>query len=217
MSKVRSLATMVAIAILSVSSMTAYAVDPDNIVPTNAWNLDCENQTQATSRRVCQTDNASMGWWMERPIDTTSSNHDTPIEYGINLAMNNSFDGTDLNTFYDSTPVTSGSGETDLMYRSNDEDFGTTSLIGIYWCDDAVNGTSWKCDQGYVNFRSTVYGRELACHETGHSVGLLHGNYAYPTLSKTDSRLHCMVSAVNPNEYLLGTMNVTNINNVYPN
>lgn len=77
-------------------------------MPTTNYNYSCQNATQANPKNVCRTDNASTGWWMEGNIDFTTSANDTTAETSINLTMNNSYDGTDLNTFYDSTPCSLG-------------------------------------------------------------------------------------------------------------
>jgi hypothetical protein len=77
-----------------------------------------------------------------------------------------------------------------------------------------------RCDQAYINFLyanpSQNYARALACHETGHAVGLLHGEDAYTSgIRNDDSRLGCMVTPVNGDLRLLGSNNVANINDVY--
>lgn len=208
-----SASIFLAIALVTSGSVSAWAID--NIVPTTNYNYSCQNATQANPKNVCRTDNASTGWWMEGNIDFTTSANDTAAETSINLTMNNSYDGTDLNTFYDSTPVFSGAGETDVIYRSKASDFGSTNYIGYTWCDDDEGGSTYECDQQYVNFRSLSANRALACHETGHSVGLLHGNNAAPYTSPTDSIMGCMTNPLNNGRDLLGSSNVSNINSAY--
>lgn len=58
---------------------------------------------------------------MESPIDRTTGS-DTQAEAQINASMAGSYNGTDQNTFYDSTPVFSGAGETDIIFRSQSRD-----------------------------------------------------------------------------------------------
>ncbi|MGQ0845246.1 MAG: hypothetical protein ACT4QF_14050 [Sporichthyaceae bacterium] len=62
-----------------------------------------------------------------------------------------------------------------------------------------------------------VYG--LTCHETGHAVGLVHGEDAYDldaggTIGNQDSRLGCMMQTV-PVNARLGTNQEQNINEAY--
>jgi hypothetical protein len=95
--------------------------------------------------------------------------------------------------------------------------YGITSVAfgadGRTWCDNAVDAT--KCDQHYVNFRSnSVVTAGLACHETGHAVGLLHGQDASPAQSNTEYWLFCMQDPVGPGVGL-GAHNAAQINAVY--
>lgn len=209
-------AILMAIALVAGGASTAWAID--NIVPTANYNFTCQNATQLNPKNVCRTDNASTGWWMERNIDFTTSASDTTAEININKTMNNSYDGTDLDTFYDSTPVFSGAGETDVIYRSNNAAFGSTDFIGYTWCDDDEGGSTYECDQQYVNFRSLGANRALACHETGHSVGLLHGDNASPYVNPRDpdnDYMACMTNPLVNGRELLEPSNVANINGAY--
>lgn len=168
---------------------------------------------------ICQTDNAYTSWWMERMLDWTTA-YDTDFEHGLNLAMSDSYEGTDLDVAYDSTPVFSGTGETDIVYRSVPRDFYHDYTIGWTWCDDvAGTGIQHKCDQAYVNIRypndGYYNGRWLACHETGHAVGLMHGEDSSPVWDNYDARLQCMIKGRDIDLRFLGPMNVRNINKVY--
>lgn len=131
--------------------------------------------------------------------------------------MSGSYNGTDLNTHYDSTPAFSGSSETDIIYRSNVGDFGSTNFIGYSWCDNytASTGNIYDCDQQYVNLKYTSSTRSLACHETGHGVGLLHGTGAYPNKDDLDAVLGCMRSPNYTANQYLGRNQVDNINPLY--
>lgn len=188
-------------------------------MPTTNWNKTCVDTTQY-SGVSCQTDNSSTGWRAESSIDTTTAPNDTPAEESINVTMANSYDGTDLDTYFDTTPVYSGSGETDVVYRSKPSDFRADSFIGLTWCDDAVSAL--RCDQQYVNFRDVNdTDRALACHETGHAVGLLHGFDASPRpnpnrdVANSDVRLNCMVTPRVRSLRFLDDNNVDNINSTY--
>jgi len=59
----------------------------------------------------------------------------------------------------------------------------------IAWCNDAVTDT--RCDQHYNAYRSDTPGRGLACHESGHAVGLTHGSDASPKVSNGENSLGC--------------------------
>jgi hypothetical protein len=85
--------------------------------------------------------------------------------------------------YWTSSPSYSGSAETDVIYQVSTSGF-SGNVIGQTWCNDAVSST--RCDQEYVRFRAAGYvDRELACHETGHAVGLTHGPDATPAESNT--------------------------------
>lgn len=159
---------------------------------------------------------------MQNEIDWSTS-PDTIAENSINATHRNDFNpNTDLTTFYDTTPVFSGTGETDIIYRSNRADFNDQdrNWIGYNYCDDVQSGTLYQCDQSYINFisvgRTTTW--NLACHETGHAVGLMHGFNADPELNDTDPILGCMITPVRTTadgSHLLGGLNRANINDEY--
>jgi hypothetical protein len=56
---------------------------------------------------------------------------------------------------------------------------------------------------------------ELACHETGHAVGLTHGIDAAPVESNTASELGCMETPDSGTRSTLGSHNRSEINSVY--
>lgn len=183
----------------------------DTIVETGYYNVACQSTAQGNNATVCLGDNASVGYWFENEVTTTSRDAVTRSMDGL--------DTTDLNTAYDSTPVTSGSGETDVMYRQNPDDFPDGSnLVGIMWCDDRVNTAVYRCDQAYVNFNGSALWA-TACHETGHAVGLLHGFYHDPRVSNDASEANadspdakCMRTPIDRYLNTYGTVNVANIN-----
>lgn len=116
--------------------------------------------------------------------------------------------------YYDSSPVFSGGGETDIVYRSYAPAFNGTNFVGFTWCDDVDTlGDGYECDQQYINFRSTSANQALACHETGHGVGLLHGRESFPVTPNDSGTLACMSDPAT--RYWLGTNNVNNINSIY--
>lgn len=214
-------ATFLLILVLPVSS--AYAAYTDNLLPNGRFS-GCYAGTavQSNTGGPCQTDNASVAYWMENPIDRTTG-VDSRAEEQINVTMRDYNGNTDLVTFYDSTPAFSGAAETDVIYRHRIADFRDSGTVGYYFCDDVAGlSSSNKCDQGYINLRyisnTPAQMRALACHETGHAFGLLHPNDANPAKSRTDTRFECMMNAPVAAYYGIGwDPNVANINSTYPN
>lgn len=215
--------TVVFVAVLVLPVAVAYAAYTDNLVPNSRFS-GCYQGTavQSSTGGPCQTDNASVGYWMERPIDTTTG-VDSRAEEQINVTMADYNRNTDLTTFYDSTPAFSGAAETDVIYRHKTQDFRDSGTVGYYFCDDVAGlSSSNKCDQGYINLRyitnTPAQMRALACHETGHAFGLLHPNDASPAKSTGDTRFECMMNAPVAAYYGIGwDPNVANINSTYPN
>lgn len=154
---------------------------------------------------VCQTDNRTLSYYFQSTVTSTTrtSVRDTQMK---------SYNGTNLNTTNVTGAVYSGTSETDIIYQQGSSGFAS-GIIGINWCNNAAGGT-WQCDQQYVKFRSAA-GRALACHESGHAVGLLHGYDSGPRVSSRDSNLGCMVTPINNSLPLLGANNVRSINETY--
>jgi len=84
------------------------------------------------------------------------------------------------------TPVYSGSAETDIVVVGASFMVSTYGLIGGVFCNDAVSTT--RCDQQYVYLDIPWYDSQTynpyrkgnACHELGHAIGLTHGSNAAP-------------------------------------
>lgn len=117
--------------------------------------------------------------------------------------------------------VTSGSAETDIIYEygSLGGDLGVTS------CNDPIG--SYRCDQHYVRYDpgeicakfctpdNTAAFNHIACHETGHAVGLLHG--ADAGVANNDPALLCMetpIRGASPKQFA-GWHNVDRVNATY--
>lgn len=89
-------------------------------------------------------------------------------------------------------------------------------LIGYHVCVYAADASEGTCAHGHIRYRygslsTTTYEWALACHETGHSVGLRHeGAAAY---SKTVVR--CMYNPVPTDDPNVGPHNVAHINSRY--
>lgn len=200
-----------AVAILTVTGSTeALAAGVDNMVPTANLTIACFNETlNDLAGGLCQTDNAAVTVYMQSSVSTNMRSR-------IRDALDNSFGATAaLSVSYPSTPVYTGSGETDIIYQQGSIPYSGT--VGITWCNDAVDSSLIKCDQSYIRFTTdTAYEhRALTCHETGHAVGLTHGDDASPAISNTNPVLGCMVTPFDVNAYTLGANNVQEIDNTY--
>lgn len=212
MNRWRGAATLGAVTLLVVGisiPALAFSADPDNLTPTANYNhVYCQNQTLATASIVCQTDNGGVSVFMQSSVSAA-------MEPLIERALDNSFDPIPgISITYVSTPTYSGSAETDIIYQQGTLPSG---VVGMYWCNDAVDSSQYRCDQGYVRFRaSTTYERRsLACHETGHAFGLLHGANASPTTSNTSSKVGCMRTPFSESAYVLGANNAGQIEETY--
>lgn len=173
----------------------------DGLVPTSNYNFsNCSTSTPV----VCQTDNTEVTIFRGSTLSAAASSN-------ITTALNSWYDITDLNVYYGVGYTTNGS-PTDIAY-------GISSSVpsgneGYYYC--AIGAGGWKCDQGIVNYiNNTVITKGLACHETGHAVGQVHGQFGVPSLSDEDSRLECMRTPTP--DIGNGDWNRHQINDAYPN
>lgn len=195
------------LAVLIASTVTSSAAPYwDNIVPTLNYDLPCVDSTQSDPNYLCQTDNTTLVYYQVGSVSVG-------MRDAVHATMNGSYTTTDLNASETSTPAWSGSAETDIVYWQDST--LPSAYIGLTWCDSAVSGSLYRCDQQYVKFRTGYSDRSLACHETGHAVGLTHGDIAYPSTSKTNPELACMITPNNPANQFLGGNNVISINSVY--
>ncbi len=185
-----------------VVTTAAFAIHVDNMFKTANYNPDCRDGTIGDP--FCQTDNDFLTVFRQSSLTATGRSN-------IASALNNEYVPTDLSVSYVSTPSYSGSAETDIIYQQRDNLPGTAD--GFAWCNDAV--TSTKCDQHYNAFESASPSVRLACHETGHAVGLTHGQQASPQLGNGDNSLGCMTTPVETSD--LGAHNTNMINATYPN
>ncbi len=195
---VRQVALAVAFVLTSGWPASAHHSLHDNMYKTATYGPNCSTGT------FCQTDNSDLSIYSESSVGAAQKTT-------INNMLAAQFAPTDLVVSYPTTPVYTGSYETDIIFQ-----VGTSvpsGSDGITWCDDAV--TTTKCDQHYVQFRSnSVINAGLACHEAGHAIGLTHGAEASPTLSQTYSTLECMASPVAAGEPL-GSHNAYWVNITY--
>lgn len=169
----------------------------DNMFPTQALPGPCYDSDVYGG--FCKTDNQTLTYFFESSILAAD-------EGVVTDRMNAEYGSTDLNPSYDSTPQYSGQAETDIIYQRG----SLEGFIGYAWCEDADDGN--QCDQHYVRFRSNVsMTGHLACHETGHAVGLTHGIHAHPSISNTTGSLGCMVTPADVSKTTLGANNRSQI------
>lgn len=164
----------------------------------------------------CRTDNATFGVYANSSVETAG--------YLNVLETVSRFNATNLTAQYDSSPVFTGSGETDVIYRNNRGGMVEGDL-GVAWCDDAE--TDRLCDQHYVSFWFPNPDLDVVMRETGHAVGLTHGAQAArgydhcagpicTNMTNNDTDLYCMrTPRTSPPSENLGPLNTHNINEVY--
>ncbi|MFF4624776.1 zinc metalloprotease [Nonomuraea jabiensis] len=191
---------------LMVAVGVAWAAATDNMFPTESTGSSC---LLGMGHPPCQTDNREVYFYMDSSGEYKLESED---QSKVNAAIDGEYRPTDLAFHYDSSPVFEGSAETDIIYQEGSTGI-PDSADGRTWCN-ASGGERYNCDQQYIRIRGNgnyTYG--LVCHETGHAVGLQHGDYAIPMLNKTDSRLGCMTTPVQSND--LGSNNRENIDGTY--
>lgn len=188
----------------------AYADHFENMYPTSRYNPACQDGELGDP--FCRQDNDYVTVWRKSSLSSDGKRN-------IALTLNSHYVETDLTIdFQTSDQVeTSGSTETDIMYEEGTVPDG---FNGFAWCNDSItqDGENRRCDQHYARFASATPSVELACHETGHTVGLTHGNVADPDAgvsvdNHTDS-LKCMTTQ--PIEFgYVGPHNHDEINETY--
>lgn len=174
------------------ASLPAFAADGDidNFVPSSNYGPDCNQIVSGdwNNATVCQTDNRDVYYYMDSSGEYELEQDDRDK---VATALQNEYVPTTLNIYYDSTPVFSGTGETDIIYQEGNDI--PADAAGITWCNDEAGSATFECDQSYIRIRTQgAYNLRRSCHETGHAVGLLHGPNASPAIDRLDSRLGCM-------------------------
>lgn len=184
------------------------AIVTDNMFPTRYAQGICRDDPEGGDGRItCRTDNATLTYYMD---SKNPGKLEADDKADVRKSMKYDFNPTDLKVKEHKSPVLKGSAETDIIYQESSSKL-PRNADGVTWCNDAASST--KCDQQYVRIRPQ-YTRGMACHETGHAVGLLHGDQAYPKKSKKDKALGCMKTPVGSNQNL-GSNNKGNINRTY--
>jgi hypothetical protein len=174
----------------------------DNMFPTSHTSTWCV----ASRDHFCQTDNSELTIHKRSTLSQAGKDN-------INTTLFGSWDTTDLNVTRHSTPTMTGPSETDIIYGVNPDDV-PSGFTGWTWCDDTVGSFQFKCDQHFVKFEFNP-SVALACHETGHAVGLTHGDDADPQVSNQHYELRCMRTPVPEHDPYVGPHNVERVNSVY--
>lgn len=176
----------------------------DSMFKTANLDNDCFDGTLAGSKTLCRTDNAALNVWREGSIPAGSE------RTNIGAVLADEFRPTDFSVTFVQSPSYSGDAETDVIYQKGDTPSGTAAIT---WCNDAVTDT--RCDQHYSRYSNFIT-KGLACHESGHAVGLTHGQQASPSVSNTDGTLGCLQTPIPPsNNGELGTHSKQLINDTY--
>lgn len=186
----------------------------DNMVPTANWygHL-CYSVSPTAGGPNCQTDNATLTIHREGSVSSSDQSM-IATEIAADYAP------TDFNITYSGTSTSySGSAQTDIIYQTGSVSSG---LIGMTWCDHSVHENSdYRCDQQYVRFLSGYsLDYELICHETGHAVGLVHGNRSADTkgvaiANSSGAALGCMETPDTLAHNSLNSLEVSEINATY--
>ena len=194
------LASALVITVLGLGLTSCY----DNMYPTANARTRCvgRNHYNDDGATHCQTDNRNFTYGL-----TSGSSAD---HQAITSVLEQQFEPTDLQVSRQTPIRYTGTAETDVVFQ-----VGATlpqHTGGITWCNNA--SSSIKCDQHYVRLR-TSFTRALVCHETGHAVGLVHGDRAEPRIDNEDDSLGCLRT---PSEFWfreLGPHNRNMINDTY--
>jgi hypothetical protein len=190
-------------ATLAVAAIICLSACYDNMVPTDTFHPYCDSSSIGDDI-FCQTDNRQLTFHRQAGFTSAEYQHMSDTLYG-------SYDTTVLNVTYHSTPIYDGPDETDIIFQKASVPSG---LVGITWCENAA---TWvKCDQHYVRFKSGYsVSRALACHESGHAVGLTHGSDAAPKQSDRAPSLECLRNPIQYATESLGSHNKDAVDATY--
>ena len=175
-----------------------------NFVTDSYWT---QRYNPACQRNVtpCMNDDSVLSW-----------NHDLGprLRAAVEGTLANSYENTDIDVQW--TNVINE--QLDVLYYVADLP-GTTA--GQYFCLNTAS--AYQCDHAHIIFDGTLAGgmsdrllRQLACHETGHSVGLLHPADGGPGISDQNPNYQCMtrpLGAVDAPD--LGGHNAGHLNDAY--
>lgn len=183
---------------------TAGADDWDSLFPTRNTNWLCPDG-------VCLADSSVQTYFVHGNVPNY-------VEAAIGRTLTNSYVYTDVE-------FTRSSWQPDL-YIDMDDSLSERGLVGLYDCSHAVNSS--RCDTATVYFdngwayshRSSPGLQAAACHEIGHSVGLLHGEHASNEYGQKASNyaswLHCMEKTLSDHTPTgLGSFNASQLRQMY--
>jgi hypothetical protein len=210
------LTALLVCAVVAVQAPAQASHEVDSMMPTQTYRPFCYG-ADIDNGMVCQTDNADVYWYADSNDPGELEDNDVA---SLRDMLADQYSPTDLAIHYDSSPVFSGTAQTDIVYQESEAALPLPSgYRGMTWCNDDVGSEAYECDQQYVRIQSPdgyrIFGGGLACHETGHAVGLLHGSEAYPVISSADTRLGCMMNGVATLPSGLGSDQVHQINLTY--
>ncbi|MEV8033812.1 hypothetical protein [Streptomyces sp. NPDC086182] len=198
--------TLIGFSVLTLTAGTGTAVASagpfDNMYPTSNAEWPCLDY--GVGGNFCRTDNATLTVWLQGSLTAAAKST-------VKGRLSSVVSPTDIAVSYPSSASYAGSAETDIIYQQSGSGMSGTT-IGMTWCDDAAAGV---CDQAYVRFRYDSIDSELACHETGHALGLTHGTDASPRVGNANSSLGCMEKPDSGNRTTFGTWQTTEINDTY--
>lgn len=197
-----ALALALAAGIMWAMAGFAAASHTDSMYKTMSNQVDCFDGTLTGNRTFCQTDNLALTVWRENSITSVG-------KVNIGGMLDRQFRPTDLTVTFTANPAFVGDAETDVIYIHRD-----IPAAAIAWCNDAVSDI--RCDQHYNAFDTDTPTPDVACHESGHAVGLTHGQDANPAVSNQDNLLGCLQTPIPlTNTGQLGSHNSGQINGTY--
>lgn len=213
--------------ILIVACQSTGLPDVDNIRPTANYDngrTSCIANGIPALAEYCLQDNYSVVAY----VNDVSS---TGLRNAI-LATLDDLEASDLAVSVTNNPeyAAHNNAETDIIYRI---DNNMNIAAGLAFCEDEDDGN--RCDQHYVIFDQGEYCaglspancadpdqiQRITCHETGHTVGLTHGDDASPSAGLLDTRLGCLKTPIGSGQNYLAVprfleqMNKRNINHAY--
>ena len=192
----------------------------DNMFPTA--NFENGRSSCYSPVSMCMTDNASVAFWVD-PIMPAY------IRTGTRAAMTDLGGSTDLTAVEQADRIldAENNAETDLLYYV--DNYLPDFRVAESYFEDSDFPASGRCDQAVVRFHHDrilqlfpweqathpdTY-QSIACHESGHMVGLVHGRESDPIQDDSNPVLGCMRDGVSDPMTTLGSHNVTSINSAY--